>query len=273
MLPNEIMQSDMLDVLFEHRNKTYGAYPLRRNYNKRLLLALILTLFVAAIFSMLQLLHRDTDHTYARIVTIIDDPHFISLPPVQPQLQPPVTAPHSPAHFREVINSTPVIVSEEQPTTMPTIEDVTNSIMGNEITAGEITGGNLVAPQSNAGNVQTETATPIAPVADNSPLVTAEFMPEFPGGIEALRKFLLKNIRQPDDLQAGDKIVVLVSFVVSENGEIENEKVIRSGRDDLDKEVLRVIGKMPVWKPGRQNGHEVPVYFNLPVTFLGADGE
>ena len=273
MLPNEIMQSDMLDILFEHRNKTYGAYPLRRHYNKRLVLALILTLFVAAIFSMLQLLHRNTDHTYARIVTIIDDPHFISLPPVQPQLQPPVTAPHSPSHFREEINSTPVLVSEDEPTTMRTIEDLTNSIIGNEIAAGDITAGSLVVPQANIGNVQSATATISEPVADNTPLVTAEFMPEFPGGIEALRKFLLKNIRQPDDLQAGEKIVVLVSFVVSENGEIENEKVISSGRDDLDKEVLRVIGKMPVWKPGKQNGHEVPVYFNLPVTFVGADGE
>jgi len=98
-------------------------------------------------------------------------------------------------------------------------------------------------------------------------------MPEFPGGLEALKKFLLKNIRQPDDLQPGERIVVLASFIVARNGGIEQMKIINSGRADLDKEVLRVIGKMPSWKPGVQNGHEVSVYFNLPVTFIGADVE
>jgi protein TonB len=65
--------------------------------------------------------------------------------------------------------------------------------------------------------------------------------------------------------------MVLASFIVSKNGSIEHVKIINSGRTDLDKEVTRVIGKMPLWKPGVQNGHEVSVYFNLPVTFMGVD--
>ena len=78
-------------------------------------------------------------------------------------------------------------------------------------------------------------------------------------------------LRQPDDLQAGETIKVIASFVVSKTGTIENVKIINSGRSDLDKEVIRIINKMPLWKPGLQNGKPVSVYFNLPVTFKSAD--
>ena len=164
-------------------------------------------------------------------------------------------------------------MSDDHQTTVPSIEDLTNSMIGTDVSPGDVPAtGTVVAPAGN-GNVQSATAPQAAPVIDDRPVLTAEFMPEFPGGVDALKKFLLKNIRQPDDLQAGEKILVLASFVVSKDGGIEQVKIINSGRGDLDKEVLRVIAKMPAWKPGRQNGHEVSVYFNLPVTFLGADGE
>ena len=96
-------------------------------------------------------------------------------------------------------------------------------------------------------------------------------MPEFPGGINALVKFILKNIHQPDDLQPGESIKVIASFVVSKTGGIEHVKIISSGRSDLDKEVMRIINKMPLWKPGLQNNEPVLVYFNLPVTFQNAN--
>ena len=98
-------------------------------------------------------------------------------------------------------------------------------------------------------------------------------MPEYPGGIEALKKFMLKNLRQPDDLQPGEKILVMASFVVNKNGQIEQVKIINGGRTDLNKEVQRVINKMPFWKPGLQNGNTVAVYFNLPVTFISTEDE
>ena len=65
--------------------------------------------------------------------------------------------------------------------------------------------------------------------------------------------------------------MVRTSFIVNKIGQIEAVKIIGSGRPDLDKEVMRVINKMPIWKPGIQNGSPVSVYFNLPVTFLGAE--
>jgi len=274
MLPNQSKQSDVLDIIFEHRNKSYGAYALRKSYNKRLALALTFTLFVAAMFSMLQLLHRSAAPIHATIVNIHDS-HLIDIAPTPPPQQPlpPKPAQQSAVHTRQIINSTPEIVSDDHQTTVPTIQDLNNSIVGRQLSEGDIPSiGTVVSPVGN-GNAQPSIVPAAEPAMSDVPLHTAEFMPEFPGGLEALKKFLLKNIRQPDDLQPGERIVVLASFIVARNGNIEQMKIVNSGRADLDKEVLRVIGKMPSWKPGVQNGHEVSVYFNLPVTFVGADVE
>jgi protein TonB len=84
---------------------------------------------------------------------------------------------------------------------------------------------------------------------------------------------MLKNLRQPDDLQPGEKIIVKAFFVVTKEGKIDQVKIISAGRNDLDKEVERVINKMPLWKPGKQNGSAVAVYFNLPVTFVNTGEE
>ena len=79
---------------------------------------------------------------------------------------------------------------------------------------------------------------------------------------------MLRHLKQPDNLQSGEKIIVSASFIVNKNGKIEQVKITNGGRNDLDKEVERVINKMPLWKPGMQNGNAVAVYFKLPVTFM-----
>ena len=116
-------------------------------------------------------------------------------------------------------------------------------------------------------------AQPATTKADETPLSQAEEMPEYPGGIDALKKFMLKNLRQPDDLQPGEKIIVKAFFVVNKDGKIGQVKIISTGRNDLDKEVERVINNMPLWKPGKQNANAVAVYFNLPVTFVNTGEE
>lgn len=80
-----------------------------------------------------------------------------------------------------------------------------------------------------------------------------------------------RNLRQPDDIDEGQKIVVIARFVVDQYGNISNIGLEQKGREDLDRQVITVIGKMPKWKPGRQNGRPVAVYFKVPVTFLSGD--
>ena len=95
-----------------------------------------------------------------------------------------------------------------------------------------------------------------------------EHMPEFPGGMESLMKFLAENVHYPEAAsKAGIQGRVLVQFIVETNGRVSNVKVVRKVNDDLDAEAIRVVGSMPAWKPGMQNDKAVRVKYTLPLTF------
>ena len=92
--------------------------------------------------------------------------------------------------------------------------------------------------------------------------------PEYPGGDEALYKFISKNIVYPKSArEKGIQGTVLVEFVVEKDGKLSNIKVIRSADPALDAEAVRVISKMPKWKPGTQRGKKVRSTFRLPINF------
>jgi len=93
-------------------------------------------------------------------------------------------------------------------------------------------------------------------------------MPEFPGGQAELMKFIQQNIVYPDDARsAGIEGKVIAQFIVNEDGRISDITVLRGIYPGCDSEVIRVLTRMPQWKPGKQNGTTVKVYFKLPVTF------
>ena len=99
-------------------------------------------------------------------------------------------------------------------------------------------------------------------------LVVVDPMPEFPGGKEQMNKFLTKNIRYPRSADKdGIQGTVLISFVVLESGKIDKIEIKQSVREDLDNEAIRVIMKMPNWKPGMVKGIPVKVRFTVPFIF------
>jgi len=98
--------------------------------------------------------------------------------------------------------------------------------------------------------------------------VSAEFMPEFPGGQRALFKWLFNNIKYPVIAQEnGIEGSVYVGFVVDRDGTIVNVKVLKSVDPALDREAIRVVKAMPKWKPGRQRNNNVRVSFTVPIKF------
>ncbi|HMN06086.1 MAG TPA: energy transducer TonB [Flavobacteriales bacterium] len=93
-------------------------------------------------------------------------------------------------------------------------------------------------------------------------------MPEFPGGMEALYRYLGENIHYPDlAVQEGAEGKVFVQFVIGKDGTIQDVQVIRGVRPDLDAEAMRGVQEMPAWSPGRLDGERVKVRFTLPVSF------
>jgi protein TonB len=95
-----------------------------------------------------------------------------------------------------------------------------------------------------------------------------EQMPEFPGGDKGLIQFLQKKIKYPKrdrDLDIEGKVII--RFVVNENGKVTDVHVLRSAEHDLDEEAVRVVKQMPKFKPGKQQGKAVKVYYNVPIVF------
>ena len=104
---------------------------------------------------------------------------------------------------------------------------------------------------------------------DEVVFVVVETMPEFPGGQQALFKYLSENVKYPVIAQEnGIQGRVICQFVVNKDGKIVDVEVVRSGGDpSLDKEAIRVIKSMPPWKPGKQRGKPVRVKYTVPVNF------
>lgn len=95
-----------------------------------------------------------------------------------------------------------------------------------------------------------------------------EQMPAFPGGMDEMMKYLSMNVRYPEAAKkAGLQGCVVVQFVVEADGSVSNAKVVRSVNEELDAEAVRVIEKMPKWKPGMQDGKAVRVRYNIPIAF------
>jgi TonB family protein len=95
-----------------------------------------------------------------------------------------------------------------------------------------------------------------------------EQMPEFVGGQAELMKFLAENVHYPEAAyKVGKQGRVIVTFIVEADGSVSNAKIVKKVSDELDAEALRVIGTMPKWKPGMQNGKAVRVKYTIPITF------
>lgn len=95
-----------------------------------------------------------------------------------------------------------------------------------------------------------------------------EQMPEFPGGEDALMKFIQKNIKYPKKARKNNiEGVVYVNFVIDKYGKCINAKTTKSPSPLLSEAALNVMKKMPKWKPGKQNGKNVDVFYDIPITF------
>lgn len=115
--------------------------------------------------------------------------------------------------------------------------------------------------EARKGTPQIESGNPDEPI-----FMVVEEMPSYPGGVDALMKFINDNIQESAKTK-GIAGRVVVQFTVAKDGSITDPKVVRSVHPDLDKEALRIVGKMPKWNPGKQRGKTVAVKYTVPVTF------
>ena len=263
MKPETILQADLLDILFENRNKEYGAYALRREYPETLQLALIFVMTCVVVVSILFNSSRVSNQFQpGKGKTIFDIDTLIIIPPPPDK---PVPIPPPPP--RATIDHAMPVIAEDGTDNIPTVEELARPVQIGTVNRDGDSTDLLMAV---ADIVDSSGSYNIPAVTEPEPAIyhSVQEMPEFPGGTNALQRFLIRNLRVPDEgLEPGTKITVQVQFIVDRAGKIAGMEILRSGGELYNKEVLRVLNKMPAWKPGRQNGMTVPVYFTLPVTF------
>jgi periplasmic protein TonB len=270
MTNKEILQSDMLDILFEHRNKSYGAYALRKGYDHRLVKAMGISFSVVLIFVLLNgFKNNGPGQTYCPIIDtdslkLVTIPTDIPPKELEEEIKPKVKVPEKTVQYTDKLKMVDVV--DIPP---PNTDQIDNSNIGNQNIDGKPPTGIInntdPAPADN-GDADLKKDPPA--IIENS--ITRDA--SYPGGLEAFTKFLKKNLETPGELESGEKKKVYVRFVVDIEGIISNIQIIQSAGEEYDKEVLRVLKKMPKWVPAMQNGTKTAVNFTQAVTFVGEEG-
>jgi protein TonB len=262
MTHKEILTSNLLDIIFENRNKQYGAYVLRKNYNQRLGLSLFIALSTTFIlFFIFRNQHYNGQFQKSLIPDILIKNYLVPkeipvkhiTPKIErrdPQIRQRISTsfkitenpPHPVTDLREFDKAAPSIVNLDG--IIPTTTSVTSP------------------PASNGNGIKQPEEKPFEPI---------ERAPEFPGGMNAWVKFLSANLITPSELDAGEKKTVMIRFKVSTDGTVNGFEILQSAGSLYDNEVIRVLKKMPKWKPAMQNGHTVSTSFTQPVTFMGVE--
>lgn len=271
MTSHEILQSSMLDILFENRNKQYGAYALRKFYANRMGIALAISFSSILLLLFLFLLPSSSASTNPALpdnnTVILSAVHLPKeeVGPTPPAEKPPATPQKAQVDYNDIV----VVPDHMADPVLPTVNDLQNAVISNITTAGTLDDG--IPQDTSPDGVGNATSTPAQEPEKPAVFDPIEKQPEYPGGVEAWRNFLSRHLLAPDELAAGERRTVLVRFMVNATGEVTNFEIVQSAGVSFDREVLRVMKKMPKWTPALQNGHHIAVSFVQPVTFQGIE--
>lgn len=269
MTSNQILTADLIDIIFENRNKEYGAYAIRKAYPGHLIKAVLFMLLSVIVLCILAFTKPSNQNgsacefpadTLEVNLEKYNEPEKPKEPERTVKAQPATKPDFVPVLVDKVVIDNPVPDRTDTTEFNPGAED--KPATGPD-------GGDYV--QAKVGDEPILTAH--RPTEPEKPAILdiADIQPEFPGGAEAWRNYLQKMLRVPDELEPGDRRTVQVKFVVNNNGDVTDAVIIKSAGNIFDREVLRVIARMPKWKPGKQNGRPVAVYFTQPVTFTASE--
>jgi periplasmic protein TonB len=237
------------EIIFENRNKNYGAYDLRKRYNSATSISILGGVAICAL--MVAVFSASTEPGSASqgpgsVIIVMADP--ILPDPVKPETKPLKGMPEA------MKNVAPEITSD-------TTEILTPPPIADDVLASTQNGD----PNDTVRFL--ESSDPVIPVEPEI-YVTVKEMPEFPGGTQALMQFIKENISYPEDaLNNNIQGRVVLKFVVRTDGTVGRIEIVGSIDPSLDEEAIRVVKSLPAFKPGRLDGVPVPVWFIIPVLF------
>ncbi len=249
---------DRAELVFENRNKEYGAYEIRKNYERQVVRAFLFTMggiFLAVAIPLIIRMISNIDFGKKNVVS--EEVTLMEPPPIDKTTPPPPPVIPPPPVVQTIKFTPPKVVKDEEvqdepPPTQEEMKDVQISTVTQEGTT------TTDLPPEN----------PVVDPDEGKVFTIVEEMPSFPGGEEKMLAYIAKNIKYPPVARENNIIGrVYVSFVVDKDGKIKEAKILRGIGGGCDEEALRVVKSMPDWKAGRQNGRSVQVQFNLPVNF------
>jgi protein TonB len=269
MEANKILSSDFLDILFENRNKDYGAYYLRRTYNRRIVRALIITASVALLAFLgsvvASTINKNKSNLKINEVTLQDikqeeEKKVEPPPPPPPKQEPPKV---------EMKQFTPpVIKKDEEVQKPPPQQEELKEAKIDVVNQEGIKDANIATPtQIDEGKQVIEEKKD----DDNTIFTKVEVEATFPGGDAAWKKYLLRtlNANTPVDNGAPEgTYTVYVQFIVDKEGNISDVKALTNYGYGMEDEAVKVIKKGPAWTAAIQNGRKVKAYRKQPITFV-----
>lgn len=268
METNKILEADVLDLLFDGRNKEYGAYELRKTYNSRLGRAIMGMMGVVVVVFCFGFVNKGKR---GKTTMTVSDPVVITALPkaAPPPVPPPVRVLPSKPQVATIRVTPPRIVPDDQvkKEEIPLNDKIEDAKIGTVNTDGVKDAGVDVAPPLNTGNGDVVSAP--RKEGDDNGFVPVEKESEFPGGAAAWLRFLNKNLRYPDDALINEiQGVVQVRFIVDKDGNVSDVEAISGPADGgLREEAARVIRRSGKWTPALQNGRYVRSYKIQPITF------
>lgn len=269
----DLIDNSWVDLVFEGKNKEYGAYVLRKETGKRNVKAMAVvfaTIILIFAFFIAKVAIQNAMPKKVAITTDVELSQLAQKKEAKVERKEPVKVEMEQKVVEKVKSSVKFTAPEIKKDDEVKPEDELKSqdelaksttaigsfdVKGNDEAEGEV----LKAKEVIADE---------KPKEEEKPFDIVEQMPTFPGGDGKLMEWLSKNIKYPAMAEEnGVQGRVIVRFVVGKDGSISNASVVRSVDPSLDREALRVVKAMPRWIPGKQNGAAVPVWFTLPVTF------
>ena len=270
----DLISSDWVDLVFEGRNKAYGAYRLRKSTTKRNILAMVAVVLLLIVAFIILTVKNFVDEQRAKVamtqvaeLTNYKQPEKkaeVKQKKVEVEPERVVERVKSSIKFTApVIRKDDEVKPDEELKTQDELMSTktaigTFDVKGNDDANGEILKAKDVIAEPEPPKHEEE----------NKVFDIVEQQPLFPGGPAALMKYLSENTKYPVVAQEnGVQGRVTVQFVVEKDGSISDVHVLRGVDPSLDKEAVRVVKSMPRWTPGKQNGITVRVNYRVPVLF------
>lgn len=274
---NKIKDADFLDILFENRNKEYGAYELRKTYNRRILIAITGMVVVCLLFLLSQILANRVSNDNDKIVVQDVQLEDIKTEEKKPEPPPPPPPPKPEPPKVEITKFTPpkIVKDEEVKEPPPPQEKLEETKIGTIDQEGKKDEGFVAPPVEEKGTGVVEA--PKKQEEDYDKVFTkVEKEAKFPGGAEGWKRYLERNLDAnvaANDGATTGNYTVKVQFIVDKSGAISNVQAIEVPKacPSCGPEAVKVIKKGPAWEPAVQNGRNVIYQAIQFVTFQVAE--